>query len=145
MIEFKVDGVSALLDLFGKIPKDVSVGMRKAVNQGALMVQRDAFRAIKKHSAGRLYTRRGKKHVASKAGDAPNTDTGNLIRNIRVSTGRGSMNKGYSAEVKAVTPYALRLEYGQGRIKARPFMRPALEANKPKIKKLILKALRGAL
>ena len=140
-----VQGIDVLTDRLSLIPKKTSVNMRKAVNQGALMVQRDAFRAIKKHSAGKLYIRRGKKHIASKAGDAPNTDTGNLIRNIRVSTGRGNVLRGYSAEVKAVTPYALRLEFGQGRVKARPFMGPSLNKNKAKIRKLILNAVKKSL
>ena len=141
MITFEVDGLGELLKRFDKVPKDMAKEIRKAVNQSALMVKADAIRSVRRHSAGRTYRKGTKTHVASRPGDAPNTDTGNLIRNIRVSTTKGNMFKGYSAEIKAVTPYALRLEYGKGNVKARPFMQPALDKNKPKIRKLIIKAV----
>jgi hypothetical protein len=110
------------------------------------MVKGSAQRMILKSSNGRKYGR----HTASRAGDAPNKDTGELIRNIRVSAGKGNIKKGYSATVRAVTPYAMRLEYG-GKdkrgvyIAPRPFMRPALAANQDKINKLVLNAIRSAI
>ena len=109
-----------------------------------------ARRSIEKISGGKVYVRkRGKRetevHIASKPGDAPNKDSGDLIRNIRVSKVEGNARRGYSASVEAVTPYASYLEYGAKRMKARPFMAPALAKNKPKIAKLIRNAVRSAL
>ena len=141
MISLSVQGLDALADRFGDIPKDMAKEVRKAVNKSALLVKADAIRSVRRHSAGRTYKRGTRTHVASRPGDAPNTDTGNLIRNIRVSTAKGNMLKGYSAEVRAITPYAMRLEYGKGDLKARPFMQPALDKNKKKIIKLISKAV----
>lgn len=157
MIE--TEGFKEVLARFSVLPNEVGVGIRKAVNQGVLMVQADAARSIERISGGKVYKRgkstkgRGKRrtgartaiHVASKPGDAPNKDTGNLIRNIRVSKTKGNTRKGYSATVKAVTPYAYDLEYGTSKMKPRPFMRPALAKNKKKIESLIINAVRAAL
>lgn len=155
----RTKGIKEVVAKFSALPTDVGVGMREALNQGVLMIQADARRAIEKISGGRIYRRgkstngRGKRgiggrtgiHIASKPGDAPNKDTGNLIRNILVSKVKGNARRGYSATVKATTPYASSLEYGTRRMKARPFMAPALAKNKPKIEKLIRNAVRSAL
>lgn len=145
MISFTVQGIDALTDRLSDVPKDMAKEIREAVNQSVLMVKDSALRSVRRHSAGKTYKRGNKTHVASRPGDAPNSDGGNLIENIRVSTAKGNMLKGYSAEVKAITPYAMRLEYGQGKLKARPFMRPALEKNKAKIRKLIIKAVKKSI
>ena len=145
MISLTVQGLDALEGRFNDIPKDMAKEIRKAVNQSVLMVKATAVRSIRDLSPGRTYRLENRVHVASRAGDAPNTDTGNLIRNIRVSTAEGNLLKGYSAEVKAITPYAMRLEYGQGKVKARPFMRPALNKNKAKIRQLITKAVKKSI
>ena len=157
MIE--TDGFREMMIRFSSLPTDVGVEVRKAVNQGALMVHADAVRSIRSPSGGRVYVRRkarrGKRgfgrgsrtgiHIASKPGDAPNTDTGNLINNIRVSRVKGNTRKGYSVYVRAVTPYAKRLEFGDSELEARPFMRPALAKNAPKIEELIFNAVRSQL
>ena len=157
MIEAK--GLKDLMAKFTLLPNEVGVGIREAVNQGVLMVQASAARSIERISGGRVYVRKpaekGKRgygkgskteiHIASKPGHAPNKDTGDLIRNIRVSKTKGNARRGYSATVKAITPYARALEYGTSKMKRRPFMRPALIKNKKKIEALIRNAVRSAL
>lgn len=159
--------MEALLKRFADINKDVSVEMRKAINQGAREVRTTAIESIERPSYGRVYARkvewrkvtkrqkaagrvRGNArkqgiHIASKAGQPPNKDTGNLVRNIRASTGRGNLLKGYYATVEAETPYAMDLEKGTSQMKPRPFMKPALQANKEKINNLVRKAIRSAI
>ena len=154
-IKFELVGLKAFSERLGEVASDVAKEVRKAINQGALMVKTDAIKSIKKISAGRVYRRgtskkKTKTHIASKPGDAPNVDTGNLWRNIRVSTGKQIMARGYYAEVKAVTPYAVRLEFGgadkKGRyIKPRPYMGPAMEKNVDKIQALLKSALRKSI
>ena len=175
MIELKIQGLDALNKKLSGITKEASIDIRKAVNAGALMVRTTAKALIRKPSYGRVYggkvsfrrvTRRQERagrtrgtarsqkiHIASKPGDAPNTDTGNLIRNIRVSSGKGTARRGYYATVKVTTPYAMRMEYGGSHIagngrtiqnRPRPFMRPALAANKDKIEDMVMAAIRKA-
>lgn len=165
MIKAEVVGMKAFKAHLGELPYDVAKEVRKAINQGALMVKSSAQLSIKRLSAGRVYVKAAAKktksgkfgkgsktkiHIASKPGDPPNMDTGNLWRNIRVSTGHNILGRGYFALVRAATPYATRLEYG-GRdkrgvyIAPRPFMRPALKRNVGQIQGMIKAAIRKAL
>ena len=77
---------------------------------------------------GRLY-RRGKRgqrvHRASAPGESPATDTGFLINSVQVSPFTNPL----VGEVVVAASYAEHLEYGAPRahIKARPFVKPAIE------------------
>jgi len=75
------------------------------------------------------------KHQASAPGQAPATDTGflqsNIVLNIEAS--------GLVANVESRAKYSKFLEFGTVKMKARPFMFPALEENKPKIRRLFAK------
>ena len=157
MIE--TEGFKDVLLRFSSLPTDIGVGIRKAINQSVLMVQADARRSIERPSGGKIYVRkkakRGKRgfgrgskteiHIASKPGDAPNKDNGDLIKYLIVSKVKGNTRKGYSAYVKSLAPYSMDLEYGTSRMAARPFLRPALAKNAPKIEKLIFNAVRSQL
>ena len=157
MIE--TEGFKDVLLRFSSLPTDIGVGIRKAINQSVLMVQADARRSIERPSGGKIYVRkkakRGKRgfgrgskteiHIASKPGDAPNKDNGDLIKYLIVSKVKGNTRKGYSAYVKSLAPYSMDLEYGTNRMAARPFLRPALAKNAPKIEKLIFNAVRSQL
>ena len=159
MIKIDTDSADKLILQLKLLPHEMGVGVRKAVNQSVLMVQADAKRSIVKISGGRVYMRtkakRGKRgfgrgsrtgiHIASKPGDAPNKDTGTLLKYIVVSKTKGNTRKGYSASVRAMVPYAIDLEYGTSRVKARPFMGPALAKNSKKIQTLIGNAVRSQL
>lgn len=70
-------------------------------------------------ASGRTYDRGAKSHTASSPGNPPRTDTGNLVNSI------------YTVQVKKMVwriytgaEYAVGLEYGTTKIKARPFMMP---------------------
>lgn len=157
MIE--TEGFKDVLLRFSSLPTDIGVEVRKAINQSVLMVQADARRSIERPSGGKIYVRksakRGKRgfgrgskteiHIASKPGDAPNKDNGDLIKYLIVSKVKGNTRKGYSAYVKSLAPYSMDLEYGTNRMAARPFLRPALAKNAPKIEKLIVNAVRSQL
>ena len=70
-------------------------------------------------------------HTASAPGQPPATDTGFLISQIT-----GSIKKEKNAiigEVISSAPYSKFLEFGTVNMAARPFMQPALEANRKKI------------
>lgn len=71
-------------------------------------------------------------HRASAAGEPPATDTGFLVNNIFVKFDSDKL--GVSVESRA--NYSLALEFGTSKMAARPFMQPALESNKSKIRTL---------
>jgi hypothetical protein len=70
---------------------------------------------------GRIYPRGKKVHQASAPGEAPATDTGNLV-NTGYSERKGAAEweVGFSAE------YAAPLEYGTPTILPRPYLRPSV-------------------
>ena len=88
--------------------------------------------AIASIQSGAKSGRRYGKHTASAPGQAPATDTGflqsNIVLNIEAT--------GLVADVESRAKYSIFLEFGTSKMKARPFMLPALEENKPKIRRM---------
>lgn len=102
----------------------------KALFAGGELIQTRAQRSI---TAGAVS---GKGHVPSAPGEAPNNDTGVLANNIEttqpaVTRVQVTSNAGYSAG----------LEFGSGKVAARPFMRPARDASRDEVKALVERAL----
>ena len=89
----------------------------------AIRIQREARRMVQEGpKTGRIYMK-GKKsnipHQASAPGEAPATDTGNLVRGINfVHIGVAHWRIISSAE------YA-NIEFGRARVRPRPYMRPS--------------------
>lgn len=78
----------------------------------------------------------GAAHVPSAPGEPPNNDTGVLANSIETnSVGPGKV------EVSANAPYAAAQEFGNSRLPARPYMRPALQQNRARIAELIKEAI----
>ena len=93
------------------------------------LVRNTAVKSIHAHqSSGVTYG----KHTASRPGFPPNTAEGNLARNIYVKIDNDRL--GVSVESRA--KYSENLEFGTSKMAARPFMQPALEENRNKIKRL---------
>jgi len=67
-------------------------------------------------------------HRASAPGEAPATDTGELVRGLRVMP---SNEHTLSAFVASTAPYSWWLEFGTSQMAARPFMHPAFKATAP--------------
>lgn len=84
----------------------------------------------------------GTTHVASAPGEPPKSDTGNLASNIIPDI--RNTKEGTEVVVVSRAPYSAALEFGtkDGRIKARPFMRPAYEEKKKQILELVARALK---
>tara|TARA_Y100000114_G_scaffold61189_1_gene56166 strand:- start:2719 stop:3129 length:411 start_codon:yes stop_codon:yes gene_type:complete len=94
--------------------------------------------AIELINSGPKSGRRYGKHQASAPGQAPATDTGVLRNNIVVN----SDVQGLVVNVESRAKYSIFLEFGTTKMKPRPFMFPALESNKPKIRRM-LKNVKG--
>lgn len=93
------------------------------VYEGADTIRAEAFRMV---SAGSVS---GAGHVASKPGEPPNRDTGDLQAGFQTAqTGR------VSAEFRSTAPHALPLERGTSKMAARPHIRPARDKKAPEIR-----------
>lgn len=132
-----------------------------AVKEGAQDIQGHAVEAIQKGGTGNIYDRvqldgykgiflvsGGKRvpvafvpddgsappngrHQASAAGEAPATDSGELVSGLQIDTVTSTTVK--IANVRSLAPYSGLLERGTSKIKARPFMGPAFNASLPTI------------
>ena len=71
----------------------------------------------------------GKGHVASKPGEPPNRDTGQLDQSIITE----SFPSAGKVEVSANAPYAVDQELGNSKLAERPYMRPATKKNRAEI------------
>jgi HK97 gp10 family phage protein len=100
-----------------------------------LMVQR-----IQKNSGnGRVYKRGNRTHIASAAGEYPNSDHGDLVKRIY-----WRMVGKLTAHVGAPILYAKHLEYGTSKMAARPFMRPTWNDMKKRSQDLFNKAFKDS-
>jgi HK97 gp10 family phage protein len=86
----------------------------------------------------RAYKRGTKIHYASKPGNPPAIDTGNLIGKILMSV------KSSEVELGTNVKYGKWLEEGTGSMEPRPWLEPAIERNENKIMNNITKAINEA-
>ena len=89
-----ITGEAELMKALKGFAFDLDKAVDDAVRVTAIKVQQTAIKDIKDPSVGTYVTRyteggKGYSHVASKPGDAPNTDTGRLIGSISVDHHKG--------------------------------------------------------
>lgn len=115
----------------------LGAGMKEAVSDGLFLTANDvrttAVKSIQEVSPGKTVMRsmQGggvKPHIAADEGYAPNTDSGTLVSRIHVFK-----NNDLDFDIEAGINYALYLEMGTVNMRPRPFMQPALDANKNKL------------
>ena len=138
----EIKGMDKLEKNFARLSKKYGENVAKATVTGAQLVRTSAVKSIQSVSSGDTVTRYRNgggsySHTASKPGDAPNTDTGALAgRTLQVDVRREGVYVGSSLE------YAPMLEFGTSKMRARPWLNPALESNRRKIQALITNAVK---
>jgi HK97 gp10 family phage protein len=127
--------------VFNKLP-DMKRATRKEVGKEVrkttLLVEGGAKTKIMTGpKSGRQYKRGKKFHQASAPGEAPATDTGNLVNSIQ-SDFEGDL-KGM---VNVHAEYAEVLEYGSVRMDRRPYLTPATEEQRDDFEKNVAMAVK---
>ena len=120
---------------FNEVIKDYTSDARQLVGRAGNLVRNTAVNSINQGAkSGVVYEKYNPRrtHKASAAGEPPATDTGFLVSNIFLNVD----TDGLGASVESRADYSSFLEFGTSKMAARPFMQPALEENKPKIKRL---------
>ncbi len=118
-----------------EVMSDYEGHLRQLVGRAANLVRNTAVESINQGGrSGVLYRKGGKTGQRSAAGEPPKTDTGFLVSNIVVIM--DIAGKGFTANVESRADYSAALEFGTSKMAARPFMQPALEENRPKIRRL---------
>jgi len=122
--------------------RDYEGDIKALIGRAANLVRNTAVQSINQGTkSGVIYEKYNPRrtHKASAAGQPPATDTGFLVQNIVVDIDAN----GLGASVESRADYSSFLEFGTSKMGARPFMQPALEANKPKIRRLAKQMIRA--
>lgn len=118
MAAVEIKGLEALRLSLNKFVFDLDKAIDDAVRLTAFAVQKEAINLIRTPSIGKKYRKSETViHIASKPGDAPNTDTGRLIGSIEFTHDRGSQ----VAFVGTNVDYGAILELSMNR----PWLEPA--------------------
>ena len=122
------------------LEKRLQTNLRQVVTRNlrraSLIVEGEAKQSIQRGTkTGKIYKRRSITHQASAPGQAPASDTGFLVSNI-TSTAPTNVMKNIEVNVISKAPYSKFLEFGTRNMEARPFLQPALEKNRRKIKQI---------
>lgn len=159
-LQIRVDGMRDLKKRFKTLTETGQKRVAMAINENAVEFQRKVRKSIRTQTgrhrarwewgggrAGRKNgVRRGKKIWSSTPGRPPNSNTGDLVKSIKVTTKAG-VGRGF-ALVRAGGPgakYAKALEKSQNRNMRRPYMGPMFKKLYPVFVGRIRKAIMGAI
>lgn len=114
---------------YAKVEAKYASVAKNIIASGVQDTMNTAKTSIQQHqSKGRTYG----KHTASVAGNPPNSDTGFLASNIFMVLDADKLG----GAVESRADYSGFLEFGTSKMGARPYLQPALEENRPKIRRM---------
>jgi HK97 gp10 family phage protein len=111
--------------------KDLEQPFREIILGSAQLIRGEAIKSIQTGpKSGRIYEKYNPRrtHKSSAPGQAPASDTGNLVSQIRVRQKNPD-----EVIVESNALYSAFLEFGTSKMLARPFLFPATERSRPKI------------
>ena len=141
-IKFQFTGVEKAVEALEKVKEDLENNMQEVLLGGGQLIRGEAIRSIQTGAkSGKTYKKYNptRTHKASAPGEAPASDTGFLVSNIRVKDQKDFV------EVRSEASYSKFLEYGTSKMLARPFMFPASEKSKPKIAEVLFQKIKQSL
>lgn len=142
ILTFRFSGVQDATKALEKVKEDLENNMQEVLLGGGQLIRGEAIRSIQSGAkSGKTYKRYNptRTHKASAPGEAPASDTGFLVSNIRVKDEKDVV------QVRSEASYSKFLEYGTSKMLARPFLFPAMEKSKPKIAQVILQKVKQSL
>ena len=130
-IDFKVTNMKLALSQLDRLAKDMELPFQEVVKGGGQLIRGEAIKSIQTGAkSGVMYQKYNprREHRASAPGQAPASDTGNLVSKIIVKQKSSDVTN-----VESNANYSAFLEYGTSKMEARPFMFPAFEKSKKPI------------
>ena len=135
----EIKGDKEFADLISKMRKELPKRLDAALFTGSLDTMNEAKKSIQAHqSSGNVYQRGNITHTASQAGSPPNSDTGNLVKNITIQ----KLKNGYDVGSRKGAPYGVALEFGTSKMAARPWLTPAFRKAMDLLKVKMVKRLK---
>lgn len=137
-VSISFTGVKKAIDALKRAEKELEQPIMDTLKGGAQLIRGEAIKSIQTGAkTGRVYKKYNptRTHRASAPGEAPASDTGNLVSNIMVE------DKQDSVEVQSRADYSKYLEYGTSKMEARPFLFPAYEKSREKIMQSVFRKI----
>lgn len=134
-IQVKVKGIKKAMDSLKSLEKDLEAPFRDVILGGAQLIRSEAVKSIMQGpKTGRIYEKYNPRrtHRASAPGQAPASDTGNLVSQIQVKSTNPD-----EVTVESGANYSKFLEFGTSKILPRPFLFPATERSRSKIQQAV--------
>ena len=134
-IQVKVKGIKKAMDSLKSLEKDLEAPFRDVILGGAQLIRSEAVKSIMQGpKTGGIYEKYNPRrtHRASAPGQAPASDTGNLVSQIQVKSTNPD-----EVTVESGANYSKFLEFGTSKILPRPFLFPATERSRPKIQQAV--------
>lgn len=133
-ITVTIDGQKELDRLLQRVKKTAPQKLDGIAYAGAELTRETAVNSINTPaSQGATYRRGNVTHTASLPGYTPNTDTGDLVRNITTEKVAG----GYTTGSRSGAPHGFHLEYGTSKMEPRPWLTPAFKQGVQKVREFI--------
>ena len=136
-VQIKVSNIKKALKQLKTLQKDLEPDVQEIVKGGAQLIRGEAIKSIQSGAkSGIVYEKYNPRrtHRASAPGEAPASDTGNLVSKIIVrQDGKDKTN------VESNAHYSAYLEYGTSKMEPRPFMFPAFEKSRQPIEQAVFK------
>lgn len=138
----RIQGDKKLLKAINKLYIDLDKATLQAVYGTAQRVRRTAIKSIQKETMG-PWVKRSRQgggsymHVASRPGNAPNTDTGRLVSSIQLEP----LKPAHEMYVGTTLEYGKHLEHGTMNMGERPWLHPSLEKNDETLYQELVKAV----
>jgi len=140
-IKFSVKNIKKVLSQLNKLEKDMEIPFQEIVKGGGQFIRGEAIKSIQAGAkSGIVYEKYNprRSHRASAPGQAPASDTGNLVSKIIVKQKTKNITN-----VESNADYSAFLEYGTSKMEPRPFMLPAFEKSKKPIINAVLKRVKN--
>ena len=137
----KVTNLKKVLSQLNRLGKDMEVPFQEIVKGGGQLIRGEAIKSIQSGAkSGVLYQMYNprREHRASAPGQAPASDTGNLVSKIIVKQKSKNITN-----VESNADYSAFLEYGTSKMDPRPFMLPAFEKSKKPILNAVFKRVKS--
>ena len=127
----KTSNLKKVMSQLNRLGKDMEQPFQEIVKGGGQLIRGEAIKSIQTGAKSgvmyQMYNPR-REHRASAPGQAPASDTGNLVSKIIVKQKDANVTN-----VESNANYSAYLEYGTSKMEARPFMLPAFEKSKKPI------------
>ena len=130
-VSIKITNLEQTLKQLENLESAMEKPLEEVLFGGGQLIRSEAVKSIQTGAkSGIMYQKYNprRQHRASAPGQAPASDTGNLVSKIRVKQKNPN-----TTQVESGADYSAFLEYGTSKMQPRPFLFPAFEKSRAKI------------